>query len=181
MTTSLELYKEELDNFRELMIELTTDLYKTHGEIHPAMFALSIKEEKFEIAALAGLGMLLASKPTKEFAREVMKNFAEHRKPIAIAFMCEGTAAKIKTEDFDPDNIPDDLEMRDILMLTLETYDMQSAITWEVDSSNPDRPTILVDLDQDWEEKTDSKGLFNDILQEDYSDLAQEIRKLMDN
>lgn len=181
MTTSNEFYKKELANFREIIIDMITDTFKQDGEIHPALFALSIKETQFELAVLSGLGELFADPVTKPHAREAMQRFAKERKPVAIAFVSEATARKFNAETYDPKNIPDDVEAKDIIMITFETYDLQSVITWDIDKSNPDRMTMLLDVDQDWSEKVEGDGIFNDILQEDYSEIAEEIRKLMNN
>jgi hypothetical protein len=40
---------------------------------------------------------------------------------------------------------------------------------------------MLLSTDKDWAEKEKGEGFFNDILQEDYSELAEEIRKMMNN
>lgn len=181
MTTSNEFYKKELDNFREIIIDLVSQAFNQDGEIYPAMFAFSIKDKHFEVAVLANIGELFAVDSTKKEAKEAMRRFAKDRKPIAIAFAAEATARTIKTEEYDSKNIPDDVEKKDIIMVSFETYDMQSFITWTIDKSNPERMTMLLDVDQDWSEKVEGDGLFNDILQEDYSDVAEEIRKLMEN
>lgn len=181
MTTTNEFYKNELTNFKETIIDLVSQAFKQDGNVHPALFALSVKDENFELAVLANVGELLANSDTKEMAKEAMQNFAKERKPIVIAFAFEAKARKFDAEEYDPNNIPDDVEPKDVIVITFETYDLQSVVTWNIDSSNPDRVTMLLDVDQDWTEKTKGEGMFNDILQEDYSEIAEEIRKLMNN
>ena len=181
MSITNELYRKELDNFKEVIIDLVTEAFKEDGEIHPALFAFSVKDTKFELAVLSGIGELFADPSTKLEARKAMQKFAEERKPIALAFICEASARKLPAETYDPKNIPEDAEVNDVILITFETYDMMSLITWNVDKSNPERVTMLVDVDQDWTDKVEGDGMFNDILQEDYSEIAEEIRKLMNN
>jgi hypothetical protein len=180
MSVSRELYKKQLDNFKELVVDIVTTAFNKDGGIHPLMLCLNIHEGRFEVSMLANLGQLFYDPSTREEAKTVMQDFIKDRKAIVIALAVEAVAKKYEG-GYDPESSKEADEVSNVMMATFETYDSESVIIWDVDRSNPDRPTMLINTDKDWAEKEKGEGFFNDILQEDYSELAEEIRKMMNN
>lgn len=188
--TIQERYKEELDRFKNGIIEMTKTAFHENGGVNPVMYALVIKEDKLIISVLQGLWELFNTQSEKHKAVEIMKQFNAEMKPIAIAFVSEGWAKIVGEEEMknmfdeygnyiDPGMRPSLSEEKiEVIMLHFETHD-QSAVEY-VKINRDVYPVKLEDFEgYDWKSKDEEliDGLFTDLLQENYSEMNQWLEK----
>jgi len=190
MKTIQERYKEELNRFKNGIIEMTKVAFHENGGVNPVMYALVIKEDKLIISVLQGLWELFNTQSEKHKAVEIMKQFNAEMKPISIAFVSEGWA-KVLSEDemskmfdeygnyLDPSMRPSASEDKiEVIMVHFETHD-QSAVNY-IKINRDVYPVALEDFEsRDWTAKEESvvDGLFSDLLQENYSEMTQWLEK----
>lgn len=192
MKTEKDYINEELSKFKEQVTEIIRQEFEETGELHPVLFGLIINEEKLAIVVLAGLGSLFVSESGKDAALKAMREFSKELKPVAIAFASEGWMSKYSIEQSkellnedgsykDPAMRPElDPDRIEVLMINFETYD-QDAYSYYEAIREVDGVRLKVFHERDWDNKGENKGRFSDILQENYSQLAELARKFLSN
>lgn len=189
MKTIQEFYNKEIENFKEQVVVMVKGMLEQFGGVEPVMIALLIKDNKVSIAVLGGLAEMFSGDDSlKEKAAQVMKDFNEEMKPIAMAFASEAyimTAPAGKTvidddgvyldDTFRPSVNPDSKEC---LMISFETFKEEGIMYWEMIKMGD---VTELDLIQDLElvPKSDkaSSGIMSNLLTENYSELAELIKK----
>jgi hypothetical protein len=190
-----EWYNEELINFKNNVQEMVKEIFNETKQIEPLAFALIIKENELKISVLSGLGKFFYNPDGKVMAAEVMRKFNKETKPIAIAFVCEAWAKILDIDDAKPYVNADGIlvnplderpslakDKKEIIMFTFETFDKEASVHYEINRNAYDENDVKIKkfLDLDWLPKKENhvNGLMTDLLEENYSEFAQMIKKL---
>ena len=193
MKTIQEFYTEEIQKFKDQTVYMVKDLIEKNGSIDPTLIALVIKEENLTIAILEGLGQMFGDDGSKEQAVKMIKEFNKEIKPIAIAFISEAYILEIpenKTAIDDDGTYLDDTyrpsvnpDSKDCVIMSLETFDKEGLMYWELIKMGDVTDLVLVhDLELSSKKvESKAKGLLADLLNENYSELAELTKKSNNN
>jgi len=168
--------KEELEGFKEQIVELIHETFDNDGEVKPTMFALIIHNDKLHIALLAGLAELFVSEKGKDIAADVIKDFTKDIKPMAIAFVSEGWMVESEINI----NASESTARKEIIMINFETYDKESSVFLEILRDKTQASLKLIH-DLDWRKKEKNSSRFSNLLEENYSELAQWVSKQLES
>ena len=189
MKTIQEFYNEEIENFKEQVIAMVKDMLNQFGSVEPVMMALIIKDGKVSLAILGGLAQMFSGNDElKEKAAQVMREFNDQMKPIAMAFASEAyilTAPVGKTvidddgvyldDTFRPSVNPDSKEC---LMISFETFKEEGVMYWEmIKIGDLTELKLIQDLELVPKSDKASSGIMSNLLTENYSELAELIKK----
>jgi hypothetical protein len=188
MKTIEEFYNEEIQSFKEQVVMMVKSMLDEFGGIDPVMLALLIKDGKVSIAILSGLAELFSEDDkSKEKAGQIMRKFNSEMKPIAIAFASEAyilTAPAGKTvidddgvyldDSFRPSVNP---ESKECLMISFETFKEEGVMYWEmIKMGDVTELELIEDLALEPKSKSNASGILSNLLEENYSELAELIK-----
>jgi len=195
METIQETVKKRLESFTNLIVEVVEDRFNRDKEVTPVVFGLVQKEGKFGVAILEGLAELFSGDHGKDLAAMMMKEMAKEVKPIAIAFVCEAWATEKKISDKDdildengkyrPGAVrpSEDPNRKEILFINFETFDHEASQQWDIVKNEAGEKVLNVNIKAQWTKKGAQiiGGRFQDLLQENYSEMAQTLKKELEN
>ena len=188
MKTIEEFYNEEIQSFKEQVVMMVKSMLDEFGGIEPIMLALIIKDGKVSLAILNGLAeMFTGDDESKERAAQVMRKFNTEMKPIVIAFASEAyitTAPEGKTvidddgvyldDSFRPSVNP---ESKDCLMISFETFKEEGIMYWEmIKMGDITELELIEDLELHPKSQNTASGVLTNLLEENYSELAELIK-----
>ena len=191
MKTIQEEIQEHVVEFKNEITRVVIKRFNEDKEITPIVFALILEDKKPKIGILAGLERFFSDPDSKNIAAQLIKESSNVIKPIAIAFICEGWGASYhKDEDISkiidqngnyidesvtPKNNPN---RKEILFMSFETYDQKAAVMMEI-VRDGEEVSLKEMSNNDWEPKKEEKykGKFADLLKENYSAMAEELKE----
>lgn len=188
MKTIQEFYNKEIENFKEQVVMMVKDMVNEFGGVDPMMMALVIKDNKVSIAVLGGLTQLFSGDDEMKLkAAELMREFNKELKPMAIAFASEAyiaTAPIGKTvidddgvyldDSFRPSVNPDSKEC---LMISFETFKHEGVMYWEmIKMGDVTDLKLIEDLNLQPKADKNASGVLTNLLEENYSELAELIK-----
>jgi len=194
MLTVQEEYQKSIDEFKDIVISMVVAKFKDEGEVTPVVFGLCKVGDKHQIAVLLGLHQFFQKDVDKEAAAEIIKQFSKELKPLAICYIseCWMTKYDLNEEPVDKDgNYKEDTlkpsqhpNRQEVLILKFETHDKECNIMYEIvrKDNKVDLTTSTVSQ-LDWENKpkTYTRGLFDDLLKDNYSEYAQGLQETLKN
>lgn len=188
MKTIEEIFMEHIQQFKRNIIHAATERFKDEKGLEPVVFALVMHEGKPALAILEGLAAFFTSDENKELAAKVIKESTSKIKPLALCFVSEGWAS---TKSFDQyESVvdsegnyregvirpKDDPDRKEILMLIFETHNKESFVNFEI-LREGEEVTLKELSNPNWQaKKGDFKGRFANLLEDNYSELAQTIK-----
>jgi len=193
MKTIQEDFTEKINVFKDTVVEMVQGTFNTAGEMDPTVFGLIVKDNKIGLVVLLGLGELFTDDAHKEIAAAGIKKISKEFKFLAVGFAVEAWASndplttgtvvtsegELEENVIDPEN---KIEKKEVVLLTFETFDQEAANIWEITRAG-DKPKLKRWQKKSWSKKNpNNKGKFADIIVEDYSQFAQELKTtLKDN
>lgn len=181
-------FSEELDGFKEEVVKNVTATFKEFGSLEPVLFGLVPNGDKLNIVLLSGLGTLFINSEGKDAAAAVIRDFNKEVKPIAIALASEGYMAQYNSvnevlddegnfinPDYRPANDPNAVE---VIAINFETFNKECHAYFAI---NRDKEAADVQLfhSTDWVDKSDKEGRLSNLLQENYSEVAQWLNEIL--
>lgn len=186
MKTIQEEYQAKLNDFKEMIIDSTQEMFKEHGGIDPTVFGLVIKDGTLHIGILGGLGEMFVSDEGKDVAAQIIKKMSKELKPIALAFISEAWASENPGTNYDAvvdkdgnyrEGVVrpiDDPNRKEILFINFETHDKEAFIQWDMVPKGEEK-VLELKISSDWDKKREVhlRGRFSGLLEENYSELAK--------
>jgi hypothetical protein len=177
-----DIFQEELRKFEKHVVKSVESIFEADGEVYPVVFALLRVDKKFSIGILGGLGELFCSEEGKEKAAEIIKNFGETSKPLAIAFASESWMTELTKGEKLTTMPSKDPRRVEIVHISFESFNQTGFHCWEILREG----SLLVkevslkkreDISTTWKMK-DGKmvGRFMNLLEENYTDFSDEMR-----
>jgi hypothetical protein len=195
MKTAREKYSNYLNAFKDQITDMVTEGFIRDNGVHPILFALVIKDGKLGITILAGMAELFRSDEGKEMAAKLMRQMAEHVKPVALAFVSEAWMVDYNLKNGEkPDILDEDgnykegiarpkehPNKKEILMINFETHD-RFAFHYMNIIRGKDRPELTDYMLEDWtpKEKVEITGKFMNLLEDNWSELEEILRNQQD-
>ena len=190
MKTSKEEFQEQIINFKEDIIQMVEERFNEDHKLDPVVFGLIFKDGRLGTAMLLGLAELFIDDEGKDTAAAIIKKITKELKLLSVALVSEAWASSepissspsvINTDgEFVEGSLKpkDDQKFIEALVINFETHDQEACRIWEITS---DKKLKSITNTQ-WQPKKPGEGRFKDLVMEDYSDFAQEIKKnLKDN
>ena len=190
MKTSKEEFQEQIINFKEDIIQMVEERFNEDHKLDPVVFGLIFKDGRLGTAMLLGLAELFIDDEGKDTAAAIIKKITKELKLLSVALGSEAWASSepissspsvINTDgEFVEGSLKpkDDQKFIEALVINFETHDQEACRIWEITS---DKKLKSITNTQ-WQPKKPGEGRFKDLVMEDYSDFAQEIKKnLKDN
>jgi hypothetical protein len=189
MKTAQEVYAKHLTDFATEIKGVVTRMFENQSSISPIAFALVFKEDRAVIAVLDGLGEVFRMPNGKDMVAHIIKESSKELKPVALAFASEawvsrrdGIDASLIVDEkgnFKPGMTPEeDPNRKEVVMLQIETFDKESLTYWPVVEKDSTRILEKANLSDDWRPKSNkSQGRFTNFLEENYSEMAETLRK----
>lgn len=192
--TEKEMLAEHLNNFSDDVTQIITESFKKDKGVNPTVFALMLKNNTLGIGILAGLGQFFTSDQGKEMAARIIKEASKELKPVALAFASEAWISEKAFSDYqsvvDEDGNyregiirpSEDPNRKEILMLNFETFDQECFHYFDIirDGENVSLKKSI--CSEGWKpKKSEVKGRFMNLLEENYSELAQFVKEQLKN
>jgi len=190
MKTSKEEFQEDIIKFKTDIIEMVEERFNEDHKLDPVVFGLIIKDGKIGTAMLLGLAELFINEEGKDIAAAAIKEITKELKLLAVALVSEAWASPEPVTkspsviNTDGELIEGSLKPKDdqkyieALVINFETHDQEACRIWEITS---DKKLKSITNTQ-WQSKKPGEGRFKNLVMEDYSDFAQDIKKnLKDN
>jgi len=177
-----DIFQEELKKFEKQVIKSIESTFEADGEVQPVVFALLRIDKKFGVGILGGLGELFCSEEGKEQAAEIIKNFGETAKPLAIAFASESWMTELPKGEKLTTMPSKDPRRVEIVHISFESFNQTGFHCWEIlrEGNWMVKEVSLKkreDISTTWKMK-DGKmvGRFMNLLEENYTDFSDEMR-----
>jgi hypothetical protein len=187
-------YEKELVKFKSEICRITENVFNDRQEFPPTLFALIFKDDKFMVTVLDDLAKFFVTEAGKDLASEMIAKFNKEVKPLATAFITEGWMSVYDKSESDniidedgnyKKNIvrpSDDPKRKEVLNISFESYNKTAFQMWEIKRDSNNTPTLVLSNTLDWEskEKGNVRGRFSEMLSENYSEFAQQLKKFLD-
>jgi len=177
----MNFLRNELLKFSDDISRIAKETFETYQEAAPTVLSLFYdkKAGDFSIASLGGLEEYFVSSEAKEDAAKIIQRFNQNVKPIATAFISESWMSVLSLEEEPTVSPSKDPNRKEILMIIFETFDTECVKMWEIVRNNGE--VSLEDLDinsKGWVPKGATKGIFSDMLKENYDETAKKLAEL---
>lgn len=176
-------FNEEVNLFKEEVINLTTKIFESNKEITPILFNFLYKEdsEKQPIGVIGGFHHLIIDEKSKKEVALSLRKMVEKIKPIAVAFISEGYALKGKEEDFkdiekylETKSISEHPNRKEVIVINIETHDQECIVTFNINRDKKE-PVLELSDSVDWQSKGENTdGLLQNFLTECYIEIEDD-------
>lgn len=191
MKTVQETFNELLTRFADDTIQLVTNIFKQDKRLDPVVIGMVIKDGKPGIAILEGLAPFFRNDQDKELAARIIKEAAKEIKPVALMFATEAWLSERKREDLDKivdedgnykkgvTRPSEDPNRKEVLMIHLETFDKEGFHYFDIIRDGEKVSLTKREGSEGWAPKGTHmlKSRFGDLLKDNYSEMAESIRK----
>ena len=175
-------FNKEIELFKKEVIEITGKIFNSEKEIRPVLFNFLYKKgfEKQPMGVIAGFDQFLTDNESKKKVSYSLKKMVEEIKPIAVAFISEGYALEGSQENYDKvkeylktNTISNHPERQEIVLITIETSDLESLVTFLIER-NGDNAKLVLKESVDWQPKNKNSGVLQNFLTECYIEIEDD-------